>query len=89
MLEPINAGQFLGQDRQIFPNRRLPPSQSNFGHAQLDKNPSQPLYFFISQQGLFGLPHHAFMRHAVLTAEVTAIGQRNPQILVASSKLID
>ncbi len=71
-------GDKAGQTR---PDRGLTASQSDLGHPKSgDRYPNETDDLLVGQSLLPRQPRQAFGGHAVGAPQITAVGQRNPQI---------
>ena len=62
-------------------DQRLSAGDADFGDAQLRPGPDDGQELFVAQNIGMGQPGHAFFRHAVNAAQITAVGYRDPQII--------
>ena len=85
---PIDAVERRHQAAQIASQQGLATSKSDLGHAKLTKQACQSLHLLERQQLLARLKLRRFLRNAVGTPEIAAIGHRQTQIAHLASVAI-
>ena len=66
---------------QAPPHQRLAAGDAHLGDAELRGRPHEELHVLVGEDVLVGLEGHAFGRHAVDTAEVAPVGDRQAKIV--------
>src|SRR5919109_1762163 len=82
-------GQETHQGWQVPAQQRLAPGQAHFVHPKLGKYAEQAGQFFKGQQVMAWQPGILLLWHTVLTAQITAVGDRNPEVLERPPKCIN
>ena len=73
------AGHAVKEGHDPLAHQRLAPCDAQFLHPEIDKVGAQPIQLFQRQKFLFGQEGH-ILGHAINTAKVTAICNRDAQI---------
>src|SRR5262249_24595589 len=81
-------GQRLDQPQEILTHQRLAASESHFANALLDTCARQPIDLLKREQVL-ARQKRSELRHAIGTAEIATVGDRDAQIGDAPAKRID
>ena len=84
--ESRDAAQRIDEGRDITPQQRLAARQPDAVHTQADEHTDQPLDLFERQDVFPRQPHVLFLRHAVLTPEIAAVGDGDPQAAQRASE---
>ena len=86
---PGNLDQHFHQRRYIVPHQWFAAGQANFVDAQPRGDPHKASHLLERQQFLARPELDVLGRHAIKTADVAAIGDADPQVIVRSAKRID
>jgi hypothetical protein len=80
VLDPRHRGEHRHEPRELAPHQGLAAGQAKVGHAHARHHSHQPLDLLEAQDLVAVEPGQAVGRHAVLAAEVAAIGDRDAQV---------
>ena len=83
------AGETAGDLRKVLSYQWLPAGKAHLVYTQADEDPDQIHDFRRAQVGVARLERNAFVRHAIGAAQVAALGQRYPQVVVAPAVAVD
>jgi hypothetical protein len=80
VVDGVDLGEHLRQPRELLADERLSSGQAHVAHAHFGEHADETRDFLEGQDfGPFE-PGQALGRHAVLAAEVAAVGHRHPEI---------
>ena len=80
VLEPVDGGEAGGQGGELLPNERLAAGQPHIGDAERDEQRDEALDLLEREDAGPFEPRQALGRHAVLAAEVAAVGDRDAKV---------
>ena len=80
VLDPLDRAQHRHQLREVAAGERLAAGEADVGDAEPGEQRHQPLDLLEAQDLVAIEPFHPLGRHAVATAEVAAIGDRDAQV---------
>src|SRR5579883_534394 len=89
VLDPRQRRQLANEHREILANQGLAAGNAQLGYAEGDGHADEALDLF-ERQNLFA--RHVFdalLGHAVEAADITAVGDTNPQVVVNARKSVD
>src|SRR5262249_54877580 len=89
VVESRNRRKAPNEQMEIFSHERFAAGQADFLNPKLEEKPDNALDFFERKDLLAFNPFVLIKRHAVRTAEIAAVGHRNPQIAHGALKRID
>ncbi len=76
------------QAHDIAPHQRLAAGQAELADAEIDERAAQPVQLLETEQLLLGQEGHV-LRHAIDTAEIAAVGDRDPDVADGALEGID
>jgi hypothetical protein len=76
----LEARQHLDQAPQLAPHERLAAGQADVVHAHAAQQGHEPRDLLVGQQRVALQPRQPLGRHAVLAAEVAAVGDRDAHV---------
>ncbi len=81
IVQPGDGHQLRHQVDDPPPDQRFPAGQADVDQAHLDRHAHDAHDLFIAQDALVRDLGHAVVGHAIDTAQVAAVGDRNPQVV--------
>jgi hypothetical protein len=80
VLDARHRGQHRDEPRELAPHERLAAGQAQVGHAHPGHDPHEPLDLLEAEDLVALEPGQPVGGHAVLAAEVAAVGDRHAQV---------
>ena len=89
VLDAGDRHQLANQLGEAFADQRLAAGDAQLADAHGDRNLNKMLDFLERQDVLAGLELDPFFGHAIETADVTAVGDADPQVVVQAAEAVD
>ena len=89
VLDTLDRSQFLDEFRELLPDQGFPTGKPQLVDSQSGRDGGAAFDFLERQQFVAGHELDVGCRHAIEAADVAAIGDTDPQVVVPAAERVD